>query len=217
MAALTPATGGTIGRDTHPLDERPVPPNPRMQPTGRSGRRRHESSQRIRMSLAATPSFKRPMHPLLSGTVALPVEEGARFDAGRFLSVLARRLQHSGASVRRHAATMTFEDLRLGNATRALVWCSGSGEVIDGASGPILQYSLRFGQSAWLMAAGSGVALAFYLWRYQSWTILRCLSQALILMFLVHGAEALVLMFWFRWTARQTARAVTSRAPRTAA
>jgi hypothetical protein len=36
-------------------------------------------------------------------------------------------------------------------------------------------------------------------------------------MLLVHSAYALVLMLWFRWTARQTSRAVTYRPPRAAA
>jgi hypothetical protein len=157
------------------------------------------------------------MHPLLSGTVALPVREATPFDAGRFLSILALRLQHSGASVNRYSATISFEGLRIWNTRRPLAWCSGRGEVIDGTAGPVLRYSLQFAESAWLMAAGFGAAAAFYLWRYQSWSVLRCLGPALILMLLVHGAEALVLMLWFRWTARQTSRAVTYRPPRAAA
>lgn len=153
------------------------------------------------------------MHPLLSGTVALPIEEGARFDAGRYLSSFAARLEKSGASVRRHAATMTFENLRLWNARRALAWCSGTGEVVEGDAGPVLRFSLRFAESALVFAVGAGVAMSFYLWRYQNWAVLRCLVPAVIIGFLAHAIDALVLLMWFRWTARQTARAVTYRPP----
>jgi len=157
------------------------------------------------------------VHPLLSGSVLLAVQHGVPFDAGRFLSIFGLRLEQSGAAVKRHAATITFENLRLWNASRAVAWCSGQGEVVDGVQGPVLQYSLRFADSAWLMAAALGAALVFYLWWYRSWTILLCLSPGLVLISLVHGVQAVVLMLWFRWTARQTSLAVTYRPPRAAA
>ena len=157
------------------------------------------------------------MRPTLRGTVALPVESGAPFDPGRFLSILALRLQQSGASVSRHASTVRFEHLRLWNARRTLAYCSGTGELLEDAQGPRFRYSLQFTEAAWMTAAVCGLAVAYYLWQYESWTVLRCMSPAVLTMLWVQGAEALVLMLWLRHAARRTARAVTYRAPRAAA
>jgi hypothetical protein len=89
----------------------------------------------------------------LGGRLVLPVQPGVRFDAGRYLSLQSRRLERSGASARRHGATITFKDLRLLGGRRAFAWFDGRGEVLEQSSGAVLQYSLRFGRVAVIPAA----------------------------------------------------------------
>jgi hypothetical protein len=78
------------------------------------------------------------MSPALNGQITLPVEDGARFDTGRFLSRLAVRLEQCGATVQRRGARIVFEDLRFLGSWRALIWCDGSGEVQARPAGLVL-------------------------------------------------------------------------------
>jgi hypothetical protein len=157
------------------------------------------------------------MGPALRGHLTLPLSPGVRFDPGRFVSLLAVRLEQSGARVQRHGPTLAFEDLRLWGARRPLAWCKGTAEVQAHAAGPRSRYSLRFTEAARLGAAVVGGFVGISLWQLGRWTVPGCLLGGVATFFAYQGLEALCLLAWFRRVARRCARDVTYRSPRTAA
>jgi hypothetical protein len=157
------------------------------------------------------------IRPTLHGQMKLPLETGVRFDAGHFLSLLAARLERSGASVRRHGASIDFEDLRPWGSRRAVTWCEGVGAIEDRETGPVLRYSLRFGGVGVLAAVGVASFIGISLWKGANRPLAGYLVVVLGTVLGVLTVEALAVLIWFRWAARRTARDLTHRPPRAAA
>lgn len=157
------------------------------------------------------------IRPTLHGQVKLPLEPGVRFDATDFLSLLAARLERSGASVRRGGARLDFEDLRPCGSRRAVTRWEGVGAVEDRETGPVLRYSIQFrgvGVLAGVLVAGFiGVAL----WRDANRPVSGYLLVVLGTALGVLAVETLAVLIWLRWAARRTARDLTCRPPRAAA
>jgi hypothetical protein len=157
------------------------------------------------------------IRPTLRGQMRLPLKAGVRFDAGHFLSLLGARLERSGASVRRHGASIDFADLRPWGGRRAVTWCEGMGAIEDQGPGPVLRYSLRFGGVGVLVGIGVASFLGISLWKDANRPLAGYLLVTLGTLLGVLTVEALAVLIWFRSAVRRTARDLTYRPPEAAA